>query len=83
MSKIKNQHYVPQFYLKSFCDKAEQVWAFDKTNQHIFTSSPRNLASEGYFYDQKQIDEKFGEQHLEHVLGIEETRFSKTFNQLA
>lgn len=55
MSKVKNQHYVPQSYLKNFAvyrkRGASHIWVFDKFNQNTFSTPVRNVASQGYFYD--------------------------------
>lgn len=46
----KNQHYVPQFYLKYFADN-DKLYVFDKINKKSFLTNVRNIASENYFYD--------------------------------
>ncbi|MBD2665473.1 hypothetical protein B6N60_04384 [Richelia sinica FACHB-800] len=51
MSKVINQHYVPQSYLKNFSLHNSQVFVFDKLNQKIFTSHVKNVASERFFND--------------------------------
>lgn len=68
MPNIKNQHYVPQFYLKGFTDNKKQVWAFDKATLKSFASSSTNLASESYFYDQEILDKALGKNFIEKAL---------------
>lgn len=51
--RTKNQHYVPQFLLRRFVDKNEQVNVYDKHQGRAFPSSTRNVASENHFYDLK------------------------------
>lgn len=51
MSTTKNQHYVPQAYLKHFANDQEQVWVFDKVRRKSYPANVRNTASETYFYD--------------------------------
>jgi hypothetical protein len=48
---VKNEHYVPQFYLKKFVGKNELVYAFDKFTKKSFCAKVRNIASETRFYD--------------------------------
>jgi len=74
MSKVKVQHYVPQFYLHYFTDAGGQVHVFDKTGGNVFSSNPKNIAGEGYFYDSK--NDKAGEQFLETLFADLETNFA-------
>jgi len=57
MSRVKNQHYVPRFYLKNFCKKHEQIAVFDKVTQKSYYTSISNVANEKYFYDDEKVDE--------------------------
>ncbi|RQO77801.1 hypothetical protein DBR40_07445 [Pedobacter sp. KBW01] len=76
MSRVKRQHYVPLFYLKGFSNEQSQVCVFDKTDFHTYCTNPINIGVEGQFYDQEQIDHKFGKQFIEKTLGDTETSFS-------
>lgn len=51
MQRVKNQHYVPQFYLKAFCADGKSLFAFDKVKQKSFKAGVANVASEQRFYD--------------------------------
>ena len=51
MSKVLNQHYVPQSYLRYFSPDRNKIFVFDKFNQKEFQSNVRNVASERAFYD--------------------------------
>jgi len=82
MSNIKNQHYVPRFYLKGFSNEKLRVWAFDKTTAKSFPSNSGNLASENYFYDDKEIDEIFGAKFIEKSLGDIEDRIAPLLTRL-
>ena len=54
----KIQHYVPQFILRNFSvGKKPQVFVFDKSDNRIFKTNIRNVASETGFYN-FEIDEK-------------------------
>ena len=50
--KTKSQHYVPQFYLKSWSIKdTNQINVFDKLKNTKYISNIHNVACERYFYD--------------------------------
>lgn len=52
MDVRKNQHYVPEFYLKEWCfNNSNQVYVYDKVKKEIRHSNIRNVAAETYFYD--------------------------------
>ena len=53
MSKsVKNQHYIPQFYLRRFADENGRFCVYDVKNKNLLTRQhPRNFASARYFYD--------------------------------
>ena len=36
MNKVKNQHYVPQFYLKQWTNNKEQLFVYDKKQKKSF-----------------------------------------------
>lgn len=59
---VKNQHYVPQFYLNNFTNENGNIFVYDKFQLKSFPSNPRGVASERYFYDfidgETQIIEK-------------------------
>ena len=50
-ARVKNQHLVPQFYLRHFCNEKGRLFAFDKPQQKIFCSSPSGVGSSLLFYD--------------------------------
>ena len=49
-SKPKKHHYVPQFIMKNFSFKKNNLFVFDKQNEKIFPSTVKNTAHENYFY---------------------------------
>lgn len=76
MSRVKNQHYVPQCYLRKFGDSNEKINVFDKSKNEIrFNQSINNIASQRFFYD---IDFKSMNDEIESK-GIEIPRDLKEF----
>ena len=43
-------HYVPQFYLERFVGSRGKLWVYDKDNDRVFETIPRNVAGEHGFY---------------------------------
>lgn len=68
------QHYVPQFLLRNFTDERGQCAVFDKAKGRSFSTSPRGIAAEAWFYD--FLDGKGDTQSLEQVLGSLEASVS-------
>lgn len=48
---VKNQHYVPRFYLNYFVNEIGRIFVYDKFTLTSFAANPTGIASEGYFYD--------------------------------
>jgi len=81
MSKTKNQHFVPRFYLKYFADSKRRIWVFDKINRIIFNPSIENIASKNFFYDNIELDSKYNEaQYLEKLYSKIESEFAPKYN---
>jgi hypothetical protein len=72
MSRTKNQHYLPQCLLERFTAEG-RLYVFDKTMGRRFCTSPRNVASEMYFYDLpagiKGVSVQAVEQHFSKLEG--------------
>lgn len=49
--KTANEHYVPQAYLKSFTNKNNQCFVYDKKNNNSFCSNIKNILAKRYLYD--------------------------------
>ena len=47
----KNQHFVPQFYLRHFANERDVLFAFDKPLGKSFRKSTAEVASSKFFYD--------------------------------
>lgn len=58
MSTLKtNQHHVWQYHLKAWADNKDQVWCLQIGKTEPYPSNPRNLASERFFYEFKELTE--------------------------
>jgi hypothetical protein len=73
---VKNQHYVPQFYLRGFANKNEKLFVYDKCLGRSFANNVKNVAHESYFYDipeewiQKDADIQAFEKEFSRIEGI-------------
>lgn len=89
MSKVKKQHYVPQFYLKRFTFDGERIYVFDKFAAKKRTANTKDIAEEKYFYDiplaaisESDDSENFDVQMLEKELGKIEANYSRAIKEL-
>lgn len=48
---VKNQHYIPQMYLKRFCGVNNQLYAYDILKKQGCYNLPRAYAHKKFFYD--------------------------------
>lgn len=87
---VRNQHYVPQFYLRKFGNGKKtkrKVWVFNKKTLSLKEEFVKNIASSDYFYD---IEEEFvlegysedKRQLFEEFFGNLETKVSNSFDKL-
>ena len=73
-NKTTNEHYVPRTYLKSFANKKQQCFVYDKQNKKHFIANIEGILTERYLYDfdiellegYSEVDE----QAVEKILGI-------------
>jgi hypothetical protein len=92
---VKNQHYIPQFYLRAFSlgrkKKKRQLWQYSKSNGEKKLDLVKNIASKEFFYElpnyiQQAYIQKFGEDDnfnlVEDMLSKYEHMFSKFFMDL-
>ncbi|SHG47147.1 Protein of unknown function [Chryseolinea serpens] len=83
MSRIKKQHFVPQFYLKHFVDAQSNIHAFDIVKQKQFVTTTVNIAHDRSFYDYKPLEEFIGvEQAIEHAFANTEGEAAEFFRKL-
>lgn len=87
---VRNQHYVPQFYLRKFGSGKKtkrKVWVFNKKTLDLKEEFVKKIASSDYFYD---IEEEFvlegysedKRQLFEEFFGNLETKVSNSFDKL-
>lgn len=57
MVEYKNQHFVPEFFLKFFSTDGEHVWTFNLDGKHEFEESVSNVCSRNYFYSREHNKE--------------------------
>ena len=53
-----SQHYLPQFYLKSFADEEGLVWTYDRVKQQYLRLPPKVIAAENDLYSLSTADAK-------------------------
>lgn len=82
MNKVKNQHFVPRFYLRNFANRRNQIYVFDKTTSISFKTAIENIAQHKYFYDIEELDNLTGHQTVEKILSKIEHQASISLNKL-
>lgn len=60
----KNQHYVPRFYLKTFCED-EKLFACDMQNKRFVHISPQNICVKKNIYE-TQAEGAFGKTYIQY-----------------
>ncbi|MEH1795647.1 MULTISPECIES: DUF4238 domain-containing protein [unclassified Nostoc] len=80
MNKVKQQHFVPQCYLKNFATNENRLFVLDKTKKSIYPSHVKNVAQQRYFNDfpdsflPDEFRNKTKSQFIEHDLAKVESR---------
>ena len=73
MSKVKRQHYVPQFLLKEFADDGGKLSVFVRGKGIAFQARPDGMAFQRYYYaaknDSGKIDSQTVEKELSQIEG--------------
>lgn len=83
MSKVKKQHFVPQFYLENFTDTSKNIYAFDIIKCESFITAIENIAHQKYFYDYEPLDQFMGkEQTIEKALANFESESATMLRKL-
>ena len=84
MPGVKNQHYVPRFYLRSFTDDSGYLSVVRRDVgglTHIFRSKPENVCAENYLYEVRRCESQGDEGFIEK--GFIEDKLGKTESKLA
>lgn len=85
---VKQQHFVPQCYLKNFANEDKQLFVLDKIKPFIYPSHIKNVAQEGYFNDfpdsflPEELRNNKKSQVLENSFSKAELRFGKFLKQI-
>lgn len=66
----KKQHYVPQFYLRSFTPDDNKLWVYDRVKEQYYFQTPKEVCYENYLYETPWEDEnpKLGKFVLENQI---------------
>jgi hypothetical protein len=76
----KNQHIVPQFYLKRFCYDGK-LWVFDKVSGKDWYQRPSDVAEKTHFYSFKRENGSV-DASVEDILGIIESTTHGVFAKI-
>lgn len=88
MSRVKNEHYVPQIYLKNFTNDNKKIFLFDKFSQSTYQTNLNSIANENYFYDfpknlvNNEEEIQAVERELSNIEGSFNTVLSDVLNEL-
>ena len=74
-NKPTRQHYVPQVYLRNFCDSHGSITVIDKRERRIFLTGVRAVGAENDFYTLKKLEDPYCWEHtyassIEPLMGI-------------
>ncbi|OYD94869.1 hypothetical protein CDG76_15975 [Nostoc sp. 'Peltigera membranacea cyanobiont' 210A] len=87
MNKVKQQHFVPQFYLRNFANE-DTLFVLDKIEKSIYQSHVKNVAQQRYFNDfpdsflPEELKDKIKYQFMENDLAKVELRFGDFIKQI-
>ncbi|MDO6440492.1 DUF4238 domain-containing protein [Cyclobacterium sp. 1_MG-2023] len=82
MSRIKQPHLVPKFYLRFFENKSGKIFAYDKETNNQFPSTADKICRNSGFYDIDSIEDPINKQIIEHNLSDLETETSLVYDQI-
>lgn len=84
MTGVKNQHYVPRFYLRSFTDESGYLNVVRRDAgglKRVFRTKPENVCAENYLYEVKRRVSNGDDGFIEK--GVIEDKLGKIENKLA
>lgn len=76
---VKNEHYIPKFYLKKFANKNEIISAYNFQLNKIIDVNIKNIGCKNHFYDIDLKELKDVLQIYKDVFNIDEEVFQKQF----
>jgi hypothetical protein len=85
---VKQQHFVPQCYLKNFANEEHRLFVWDKIKKASYPSHVKNIAQERYFNDfpdsllPDELRDKTKSQVIENDLSKVESRFGEFLAQI-
>ena len=85
MTKKKNHHYVPGFYLEGFIDPKNHpfIWIYEKGKDCVFKSKPENIAFEKHYHSYITTTGEKDTETIENILNKEfETPAAPIFKKL-
>lgn len=81
-NKTIKQHYVPQFYLKKFCNSNSKLYVYDKEKQNYFKATPKDICFEKNLYEYEENNSLLGggkpilTNDIENIYAVEEGKYS-------
>jgi hypothetical protein len=72
---VKRNHFVPQVYLRGFCNSERRLWVYDSLQGKVWESDPGSVAYEKNLYAVELPDGSVDCETLEKTFGSVETRF--------
>ncbi len=84
----RDQHYVPQFYLRNFTDERGEVWIYEPDNNRIFSAKPKSICFEKDLYETQFQNENtpFGKyllpNNIENIFQGQEGKYAKLINKI-
>lgn len=81
-NKTIKQHYVPQFYLKKFCNSNSKLYVYDKEKQNYFKATPKDICFEKNLYEYEANNSLLGggkpilPNDIENIYADEEGKYS-------
>jgi len=73
---VKNNHTVPQFYLRNWSNDRRSVWCYDKVSNKVYKAPISKVAAESYFYLASDGD------YLEKKISILEAHICPVINKI-
>ena len=80
MANKKNQHFVPQFYLRRFCGGGK-LWVYDKEKRKFWHQNPSEVAKKAHYYSVEGADGTLTV-GVEDLLGIIEVKTHDVFAKI-